>query len=719
MFPGQLQLGVAVAVLGFTGGGIATGVESTGWRPLVAILAYPLLVQSLLGEVARFRLVRRSDLLVEAALIGAATAIVLQAGIEWQAGADPSIGAIARSGLPALLVGLDIAVIVVASWSLRVPAARRGPLGVIAAGLVALFCGHALTAIQLGTGAGPASGTHAEWLVVLAMVAVGAAAIQATIAPTSPETVAEPPLFSHGHAALVVISLLAAPTVLAVHAVNGIGVSTTIATGTGVSGLVLANYLIELLRERADGEHQATHDVLTDLPNRLLFMDRLERAIAHAGRNDKPVGVLYIDLDRFKDVNDTLGHHVGDQLLRITSQRLLDAVRYEDTVARLGGDEFAVLLPHLAAADDIVQVAERILANLGEPIELAGHKMRNPASLGAATFPTDGADPEALLAAADGAMYRAKELDGPAVVACSTQPVSDAAERLETETALHAAIGNDELVLFYQPIFDAQSESVVGAEALVRWNHPEKGLLGPGQFIPVAEKSDLIVMVGAWVVAEACREQVRWAKLGFGDRFITVNISAKHFNHDVVSTVTAALRATGADPSKIIVEVTESAAVDDIELIAARLQELRDLGVRSALDDFGTGYCGLQYLSDLPVDTLKIDRSFVQSMTPRSAAIVDATIAMSHSLGLKVVAEGVETSEQQRFLQHQGCDRLQGFHLGRPVPADEFVERFLGGVRALLSRPPAGAATPAPAQPPAPAPAAVRQTSHAASHAAG
>lgn len=685
--PGWLHLGGAIGVLGFAGGGLTTDGIATGWQPLVAILAYPLLVRALLRHVAKYRLVRRSDLLVEAALIGAAVAIVLQAGIDWQSdgSAVTGIDAMSRSGLPALLVGLDVAAIVVTSWSLRIRSARRGPLGLVASGLVLLFASHALSAVRLGTGAG--SGLAAEWLIALAMLAVGAAAVHAAFIHTPPSTVAEPALFSVGHAVLVVLSLLAAPTVLAVHTVNGVMVSATIATGAGLSGVVLANYLIELLRERAAGEHQATHDVLTNLPNRLLFMDRLERAIAHAERNQSPVGVLYIDLDRFKDVNDTLGHPAGDELLRVTAERLLGSTRHEDTVARLGGDEFAVLLPHLASPEDILQVADRILEALGEPVQLGGHSLRNPASIGAATFPSDGTNPETLVSSADDAMYQAKDLDGSAVVACSATTPNDAAERLETETALYAAIGNDELVLHYQPIFDAASGTVAGAEALVRWNHPEKGLLGPGQFIPVAEQSDLIVLVGSWVVAEACREQVRWAKLGFGDRFVTVNISARHFAHDVVSTMTAALRSTGADPSKIIVEVTESVAVEDVEVVAARLQELRDIGVRSAIDDFGTGYCGLQYLSDLPVDTLKIDKSFVQSMTPRSAAIVDATIAMSHSLGLRVVAEGVETSDQQRLLERQGCDRLQGYHLGRPVPADEFVERFLGGVGAVLRDP--------------------------------
>ena len=374
--------------------------------------------------------------------------------------------------------------------------------------------------------------------------------------------------------------------------------------------------------------------------------------------------------DRFKDVNDTLGHEVGDQLLKVVSRRLVECARDEDTVARLAGDEFAVLLPHLADADDVLVVAERILDALGEPTMIGGQRVRNAGSVGVAVFPDDGNTANDLLAAADSAMYRAKEHGGASVGVFSSELYRHAATRLEIENALVDGLGRGELVLHYQPIVDAESGRIAGAEALVRWQHPEQGLLGPAEFIPVAEQSDLISTIGRHVIVEACEELARWSSAGIHDRYIAVNVSGRQFRHDLVSHVTAALRDTGVDPGRLVLEITESAAVDDLDCVAGCLRELRALGVRAAIDDFGTGYCGLQYLGDLPVSTLKLDRSFVQSMTPSAAAIVAATIAMAHSLGLTLVAEGVENEDQRRFLARSGCDLLQGFGIARPMPAD-------------------------------------------------
>jgi diguanylate cyclase (GGDEF)-like protein len=399
--------------------------------------------------------------------------------------------------------------------------------------------------------------------------------------------------------------------------------------------------------------------------------------------------VLYIDLDRFKDVNDTFGHDAGDRLLQDTAARLAECARHEDTVARLAGDEFAVLLPHLSSADDVGLVANRILDSLRDPIDLDGVQIHSIGSVGAAVFPNDGRTPGELLSAADAAMYRAKDRGGAVVELFSAELHEQAATRLELETMLHHAIHRDELVLFYQPIVEATTGRTCGAEALVRWIHPERGMVPPGDFIPVAEQSDLIIELGEWVIGAACRQLARWSQLGLGDRFVTINVSPRHFREDLATSITTALRETGADPSRLVVELTETAAVEDVALVAARLRELRQLGIKAAIDDFGTGYCGLQYLGDLPVSTLKLDRSFVQSMTPSNAAIVAATIAMSRTLGLTMVAEGVETEEQRRFLQSQGCDRLQGYHLGRPMPADEMIERLQAEDRAAAAaRPP-------------------------------
>lgn len=642
------------------------------WRPLAAVVAYPVLSRAMIIMVGRYRLVRASDVVVEAALVGSAAAIALQVVVNRMSemsGWEPAGAAIAS-----LVVGLDVALAVVIARPLTSAAARRGPVIVVAASVAGLLIGHLVAAIQIANGVTP--GVAAMAPIALSLLAIGlgtlydAAVDHPTVIPV------EPPLFSASHAGIVVVAVVAAPAVLAAQVVWHVSVSGAVAVGAGVIGTVLAVHVVSLLQERASSEHQATHDVLTGLPNRLLFMDRLERALAHAVRNEVPVGVLYIDLDRFKDVNDTFGHEAGDQLLRETARRLAECARHEDTVARLAGDEFAVLLPHLRSADDVSLVAGRILEALREPIDLGRFAVHNLASVGAAVFPHDGSEPGDLLSAADAAMYRAKERGGAVVEMFSATLHEQAATRLELETALHRAIAQDELVLYYQPIVEASDGRTSGAESLVRWIHPEKGMIPPNDFIPVAEQSDLIIELGNWVIRAACEQLAELARLGLGDRFVTINVSPRHFREDLVTSITRALRDTGADPARLVVELTENAAVEDVELVAERLRELRQLGIKAAIDDFGTGYCGLQYLGELPVSTLKLDRSFVQAMTPSAAAIVAATIAMAKTLGMTLVAEGVETEEQRKFLVSQGCDRMQGYHLGRPMPAADFVERL-------------------------------------------
>ena len=650
-------------------GAVAT---ETLWRPLAAVVAYPVLGRAMIIMVGRYRMVRASDVVVEAALVGAAAAIALQVFVNrlsQSGGWEP-----ASASLGSLMVGLDVALAVVIARPLTTAAARRGPVVVVAASVAALLVGHLVAAIQIAGGASPGLGATAP--IALSLLAIGLGTLYDAAVDRPAIIPVEPPLFSPAHAGVVVLAVIAAPIVLAAQVALEVSVSGAVAVGAGLIGLVLAVHVVSLLQERADSEHQATHDPLTGLPNRLLFMDRVERALAHAVRNDVPVGVLYIDLDRFKDVNDTFGHQSGDRLLRETARRLAECARHEDTVARLSGDEFAVLLPHLRSADDVSLVAGRILDALREPVELGQHSIHTLASIGAAVFPHDGSEPGDLLSAADDAMYRAKERGGAAVEMFSATLHEQAATRLELETELHRAIAEDELVLFYQPIVEASDGRTSGAESLIRWIHPDKGMVPPNDFIPVAEQSDLIIELGNWVIRTACRQLAEMARMGLGDRFLTVNVSPRHFREDLVTSITSALRESGADPSRLVVELTENAAVDDVQLVAERLRELRQLGVKAAIDDFGTGYCGLQYLGELPVSTLKLDRSFVQAMTPSSAAIVAATIAMTKTLGMTLVAEGVETEDQRRFLVAQGCDRMQGYHLGRPMPAAEFVDRL-------------------------------------------
>src|SRR5581483_5933151 len=381
---------------------------------------------------------------------------------------------------------------------------------------------------------------------------------------------------------------------------------------------------------------------------------------------------LFIDLDRFKWVNDRFGHATGDALLRLTAERLLGSLREEDTVARLGGDEFGVLLPHVSGTDGVVTVAEKVRDVFRQPVEVGGERFVPTASVGVAIYPHDGDDAEALLATADAAMYRAKAAGRDTFELHSSELASRAQERLAVEVALLAAIEHGELVLHYQPVFDVRSRAVVGAEALVRWQHPEHGLIPPAGFVPVAEQSDLVVTMGAAVLDAACWQLAAWDQAGMPPLSVAVNVSARQLRHGMADMVATALRSWGVDPSRLVLELTETAAFDDLDRMAAALGEIRDMGVRWAIDDFGTGYCSLTYLSRLPVDTLKIDKTFVQSTAVADDSIVGAIIAMAHGLGLTVIAEGVERPEQLSSLSTRVCDLVQGYLLGPPLPAVQF-----------------------------------------------
>ncbi len=671
--------GPTLGVTGFAGGmtvlvlsefGVPDAESPATWMLLVALVAYPLVGFAFFEQLARHRRIRESDLLVEAGLLGAASALVVQAVVEWRVPVLDHAWSPTAVSLAAVIAGLDVSLVVIAGRALPMESSRRSgiiPLLGAAVLMVALHVGSTLS-MALGQ-----SLDHLDVMAALPLLFFAAAAVMDLVTPAPKHLSFDVHRFSPTHAMVVGLSVLAAPAVLSMQVLSGVSVSATVAVGAASSALVLAWHVVTLLRERAASEHRATHDDLTDLPNRVLFLDRLGRAIAHASRHNAPVGVLYLDLDGFKDVNDTLGHESGDQLLQITAKRLLTCAREEDTVARLAGDEFAMLLPHLASADDVLRVAERVLEALDEPAFLEGQRVRNTGSVGVAVYPQDGATALELMTAADSAMYRAKDHGGATVGVFSSELYRHAASRLEIENALVEGLERAELVLHYQPIVQADTGLIAGAEALVRWQHPTRGLLSPADFIPVAEQSDLIAVIGRQVLRDACGELARWAVAGFGDRFVSVNVSGRQFQGDIVSDVTSALRETGVEPRRLLLELTESTAVDDLDCVAKRLHELRDLGVSAAIDDFGTGYCGLQYLGDLPVSTLKLDRSFVQSMTPSAAAIVAATIAMAHSLGLQLVAEGVETSEQRRFLERSGCDRLQGYIIGRPMPGDDLL----------------------------------------------
>jgi len=424
----------------------------------------------------------------------------------------------------------------------------------------------------------------------------------------------------------------------------------------------------------------AHHDPLTALPNRLLLKDRMQQAIAHGERNRSKVALLFVDLDRFKAVNDSFGHPAGDALLPEAAKRLLACVRDSDTISRHGGDEFLVVLTDLQNSEVPAAIASKIMAALGEPFHIDAHEAAISASVGIAVFPEDGADFDELLKKADTAMYHAKEAGRNAFRFYTERMNADAQERLGLHNRLRRALDRGEFLLHYQPVIDLKSGRIVGGEALVRWQSPEQGLVPPGQFIAAAEHSGLIVPLGEWVLHEACRELAYWHARGCTQLSMAVNISSIQFRRgDVEDTVRRALDASGASPSALELELTESILIDGAEQVLATIRRLQALGVRLAIDDFGTGYSSLAYLKRFAVDKLKIDQSFVRDIVTDQddAAIVRAVIQMARSLNLHVLAEGVETAAVAAELDAMDCDMVQGYHFGRPVPAADF-RRLIG-----------------------------------------
>jgi diguanylate cyclase (GGDEF)-like protein/PAS domain S-box-containing protein len=418
--------------------------------------------------------------------------------------------------------------------------------------------------------------------------------------------------------------------------------------------------------------HQAHHDALTGLPNRALFEDRLGMAITHAHRQGRQLAVLFLDLDQFKVINDSLGHGLGDRLLQAVAARLQASVREGDTVARQGGDEFILLLPWIGSAVDAAKVARKILEAIRQPVHLDGHDLYVTTSIGVSVYPEDGEDVATLIKNSDSALYRAKEQGRDGVQLYTPAMNAQAAERLSLEGSLRRALPLGQFELYYQPVVDAARLQAVGVEALLRWRHPERGLLTPSDFIHLAEITGIIGQVGPWALRTACGQAKRWHDQGYGRLMLSVNVSPRQFlEGDLAAQVASTLDETGLDPTLLELEITESLAMQRAETTSGTLARLKALGVRVAIDDFGTGYSSLAYLKRFPLDTLKIDRTFVQDIhdDPVAAAISRAVIVMAHTLKLRVVAEGVESEEQRDFLAANGCDFMQGYLFGRPVPA--------------------------------------------------
>jgi diguanylate cyclase (GGDEF)-like protein/PAS domain S-box-containing protein len=428
----------------------------------------------------------------------------------------------------------------------------------------------------------------------------------------------------------------------------------------------------------------ANHDALTGLPNRTLFFDRLEQAISRARWNKRVVATLFLDLDQFKNINDTLGHNIGDELLRIFATRLSSTVRNGDTVARFGGDEFVVLLDDVADASDVAIVAQKILDAIAPPVELGATLLHVGASIGVSTFPSDGEDPGALLKNADTAMYRVKESGRNAYQFYSRDMSVRAFERITLESHLRHALNRGEFTLHYQPQIDVLRNRVVGVEALLRWQHPDRVSVSPAQFVPVLEETGLIVPVGEWVLAEACAQLARWRAAGLPYLRMAVNLSSRQFvQPNLAAVVTEALSRVGVPPTALEVELTESLLMRPTEVTHRTITALDDLGVRFGLDDFGTGFSSLSYLQRYPFDTLKVDRTFIRDLPgdAHDAALTCAILAMGQSLKLEVIAEGVETEAQREFLLAHGCVTMQGFLFARPMPAEDLSAWIVGRLR--------------------------------------
>jgi diguanylate cyclase (GGDEF)-like protein/PAS domain S-box-containing protein len=423
--------------------------------------------------------------------------------------------------------------------------------------------------------------------------------------------------------------------------------------------------------------HSAEHDFLTGLPNRLLLNDRISQAIALAQRHTHLVAVLFLDLDGFKHINDSLGHPTGDKLLQSIAKRLHDCVRAPDTVSRQGGDEFVVLLQEVKQEEDVATAADRMLRAVAQVHSIDRHELHITASIGVSLYPDDGRDAETLIKNADTAMYQAKEDARQSYKFFRPEMNVRAVERQSIEEDLRHALEQKEFTLNYQPKVNLKTGAITGAEALIRWTSSTRGSVPPLQFIPVAEDSGLILPIGAWVLREACTQARAWTDVGLSAGTVAVNVSAIQFrNESFLEGLFAILKETGMDPRSLELEVTESVLMKHAEVAAAILQTLRDKGVRVSIDDFGTGYSSLSYLRTFPLDALKIDQSFVRQIdvAPDDTAIVTAIISMGQSLGLRIIAEGVETNEDLLFLKARDCDEAQGFYFSRPVTATQFVK---------------------------------------------
>jgi diguanylate cyclase (GGDEF)-like protein len=573
---------------------------------------------------------------------------------------------------------LTVALALVARQRLRPAAAVTcaGFLGVTFAGtlaLPALTSTHAVLPLLAVVVALAFGGERPSWLLMLlAWIVAMAAAVAGEPAPGT-----STPVFFAAFRLLTLAVTLALTLILLWQFSDRL--SETLAD-TRAANLRLQEALAEVQMAEEKIKDLAYRDALTGLPNRIVFNDRLGNAVAQAERQSGRLAILFLDLDRFKVINDSLGHSLGDLLLQAVAGRLATCVRASDTVARLGGDEFTILLPGVHGAMEAARVAEKVLETLRQPFRLEGRELFVTGSMGVSLYPEDGIDADALVRNADVAMYRAKEQGRDGHRLYSPLMNDRALEQLALENALRRALARDELLLHYQPVVEIATGRIRSVEALVRWNHPERGMMWPSDFVPVAEVTGLIVPIGWWILRTACAQARAWHEQGLSDLRVAVNLSARQFQQaDLVGQVEKAVAETGLSARYLELEITETDTMQSTEATLSTFRQLKALGVAISIDDFGIGYSSLGYLRRLPIDTLKIDQSFVRDIgtDPDDAAIVSAVIAMAHTLKLQVVAEGVDGEDQLDFLRRHGCDLMQGYLFGPPASGGECGEAML------------------------------------------
>ena len=573
-----------------------------------------------------------------------------------------------------LWIGLDVYVLLLTSRLMLLSDEHPPAYSYLLLALGTLLTVHLVVAITALKGARFAyAGLEGPFVVVYGLWAL--AALHPSMATLFEPVMRKPSSLTRGHLAVLAGLQLLGPVLLCIQRIRGahVDVTTVIVVTAVISALVVA-HLVRMVRERAEMEHAAEHDGLTGLPRRELFNDRVTIAVSAAHQRQGLMAVMFIDLDRFKKVNDSLGHEVGNQLLQLVAKRLRRCVRDGDTVGRMGGDEFTVLLPDIKEESDARRIAEKIREEFIEPFAIGDRRLFVTASVGVALYPKDGLDSLTLLKNADAAMYRAKDRGRDQYQLYTPDLNAAANERLDLESALHTAIDAGELELHYQPKVELGTGRVVGVEALVRWRHDGEDL-PPDKFIPLAEESGLVAPLGRWVMEAACAQGQEWAEAGYPIT-IAVNLSARQFQlQDIDSIVAVALRKSGLDPGLLELELTESLALQDNESIRAVLSHVKAMGVKCSIDDFGVGFSNLGYLGTLPIDKIKIDKSFVRRINDPDgkSALVVGIISLARGLGLEVVAEGVETREELEFLRQHGCDQIQGFLFSKPVPADQLT----------------------------------------------